>query len=893
MQRRWWASWSVILGAVAVVIGVRPAVAGAAAQDYGVRLGTTVRGGVVSYEPTGPGVLFDALDPAVRKWYVPQELYAEYGWWPWEYTNYARERYERYVDTNLQGDFFYDIYGGFITRGWLIYDWRQDRPQQFGSSVFKTNRYSTWFSNVVVASDAKGQYHYTLTIGDQIRTTLTPMTFSKPGVNGVQWDFASDKYEGTLLMARPSRPAEASSQDIPDIRTSATNLLGGRGVATVGDLVRVGATYVTAYQSQTLLEDVTGDPFSGGALTTDQNALPISRIVVRLSDDSPEDGQGGASLFDDEILITDTDGKTLRGSEIGFHAVRQGGYQRVGYLAADGDERITLTYDFTDPAYAGPDRTLIRRISFEMVISNDYRVEVTSDRQSNAAAQPVFLQVARAAGNIRDNSNQQVLTFDYGLPTANVVFGFTIEGRRIFGCDLYGEYDLNRRYRQYPNVNLADHHTAVDQARAYMLNLSRVQYPFFAYAEAFGMDGDYSTRSFLAGTKGQDEIDYEDERNYIYEFVDDNDDQDRRPDWSRIWQPLVDNAVFPGYDENNDFISDFNQNDTDDRENLVPDYDEPFLRYHCDRPEFLFGVDMNNDGWIDRFENDEEPDYPYRRDHHGYNAYLGVNVTPESRLTLGRLRESLISGDGRNHSSYLLFTYERDLAHLGRVRLFENARWVQDDIPDNLLQWVQPANSRGALQRVFDPLPARDTWVNTSYMQLDLRRIPGLTVTNKVKVETYTQRQEQADLRHRSSFVGLINKADYALQLGRVKIEPRWKSEFVRQRPFLRTDPARRELTETGFLVARFPVLWQTVIETGLELSHFEQFRDNADGVPLARALAPDADSRVLAVQMSNASDYVGYKLNVRAGFRYQRLTYKVQPDNTTSAVYMTVYAGL
>ena len=47
-------------------------------QDYGARLGTVRRGGQVSYEPTGPGVLFDALDPVVRKWYVPQELYAEY-----------------------------------------------------------------------------------------------------------------------------------------------------------------------------------------------------------------------------------------------------------------------------------------------------------------------------------------------------------------------------------------------------------------------------------------------------------------------------------------------------------------------------------------------------------------------------------------------------------------------------------------------------------------------------------------------------------------------------------------------------------------------------------------------------------------------------------------------
>ena len=39
----------------------------AQAQDYGARLGTIQRGGRVTYEPRGPGVIFDALDPAILK----------------------------------------------------------------------------------------------------------------------------------------------------------------------------------------------------------------------------------------------------------------------------------------------------------------------------------------------------------------------------------------------------------------------------------------------------------------------------------------------------------------------------------------------------------------------------------------------------------------------------------------------------------------------------------------------------------------------------------------------------------------------------------------------------------------------------------------------------------
>ena len=159
-------------------------------------------------------------------------------------------------------------------------------------------------------------------------------------------------------------------------------------------------------------------------------------------------------------------------------------------------------------------------------------------------------------------------------------------------------------------------------------------------------------------------------------------------------------------------------------------------------------------------------------------------------------------------------------------------------------------------------------------------------------METFSQRGSPAGLRELGSFIGVINKADYTLDLGRVQIQPRWKSEFVRERPVRSRDPARRELTETVFLVSRFPVLRQTVIEVGLEISRFEQFRDE-DGVPVNRELSPDTNSRVLAFQVSNTSAYLGYDLHVRAGLRLQKETFETLPSSTTSSMYMTIYAGL
>ena len=75
---------------------------------------------------------FDPLVPTLRKWYVPQDLYHVYNWGGYKYTNYAKEPYQRYVSTQLEGLGQYDIFGNYITRGWRIYEWRQQQPLEIG-----------------------------------------------------------------------------------------------------------------------------------------------------------------------------------------------------------------------------------------------------------------------------------------------------------------------------------------------------------------------------------------------------------------------------------------------------------------------------------------------------------------------------------------------------------------------------------------------------------------------------------------------------------------------------------------------------------------------------------------------------------------------------------------
>ena len=809
-----------------------------------------------------------ALAPNRRKFYLPQNLFYEYGWRGWEYSNYARDEYERYVDIQLEGNRHYDAFGNYIARGWTIYDWTENNPLRQGSGIFKSPRYSSWFDRVVISSAHKGQFHTALTVGDAIRTTLTPLTFSKPTFNGIQWDFLTDKYAFTFLGSRissPANPAGTQSQAAALVENS-TRLLGGRGVAQVGDFAKVGATWVSAHNARSTLD--MGNNSLKGVLTTPQNTGSVETVTILISDDSPESSDNGALLFFDRVLI---DGEIH--PEI--TPIVRGGIRTGGSLEARGVDNIELIYDIRNsfrPTEKVPTYQEASKIEFELILANDYRVDVTSNVQTDRLGDPVFLPVAQADGEISDGSNQQFLRFEYGLPTGSDVIGVDFEILSLGGLDLRAEFVRNRRFRRFPNQNLERHTLAEDKGEAGYVTASYASYPWFAYGEMFTMDPDYSTTAFMANSLGG--IDYSSEIFHLFEFVDDNDDQDRFADWQRAGQfgtgigasggsVGADLAVFPGLDEN---------------------YDEPFLRYEVDPPAFLFGMDMNNNTLIDRFEDDRQPDYPYDRDHRGYNAYGGLMLSEDAQLTFGRLSERQLSSARKSKANYGLFTMRWNFPGL-RVALFEHAKLVADNIPEDRLLWVDPTGRTD----FTDPLDNQDTFVNSVYFQADYNRIRNFRATAKVKHELFDQRGEQADKRDRS-FLGLITKADYTIPIGAdLTIWPKWKNTFRREVP---TDPSQaniRELEETLFLISRYAILEQTWIALGLEFSWFENLRDRP--TELQVGYAEDFTGRVYSILFSNTSAYLGYQLTLNAGLQLEEQNFEAEKRNT-SLGFIRVFAS-
>ena len=856
--------------------------------------------GLPSTSSVVPHFEMEYISPQVHRWYAPRNL-LESHMRPWYITdtNYARDYYTRYVEQLLEGEVWYDEFGHRLGHGWLVYTWEQEQEKRKGSliqkgtpSQMRTNVYYAFFQSLVIASDGSGGSTARLMVGDAIQTTFTPLTFSKGSFNGLRLDYATDRYLTSLILSRPSRPESAS-------RTNMTHLIGNHTEFQLGDLMRMGLTYVNAHNAQSQVNVTYGNPLRG-TLTTAQNQ-PLKKLWVRIRDDSPEDGVRGAMLFRHDIVLTDTSGTEFKGREIGLLPTIEGGRIRSGGLVADGAETILLEYDLESFEHEGIRSSDLHQVRVELVVADDYQVEMASDLQTDGERrnpETVFFPYARAEGNVQDNSNSQVLRLDYGLPTANELIGVNWDLVEWKGLSLQGEGVLTRQYRMYPSGKVKHLHQAAQEAHAAYVNTAYNRYPWSFFGELFSIGDGYSTAYWLA--QGNGEIRYKAPIPEVYEFVDDDDDFDGKPEWERLYQggELV---AWPGYDENGDFIYDNNQN-----RNLYPDYEEPFLRFRADRPEFLFGLDMNYNGTVDRFENDNLPDHPYKRDHRGFNAYLRAHAGPNASLTLGHQRMGLISGDGRTHAYYLLGAWTWHPPR-SRLRLFEFAALVEDDIADDLELWQQPVGGIGRMREVLDPLPARDTWKNALYVDLEQRLGKGVRLLHRGKWELLAQRYGRVELNQRerrrwSGFVGIIDKAEWSIPIGLGMFEPRWKSEFRWDRPFRSRSPEAMSLEETVFLLWSQPLLaesttvnyfarygrqlFATELQLGLEGSRFWMLEGEREEIDQSYT------SWALVTQLTNRVGYMGYRLVTRLGAQWQWRDFDRDDNQHNSMLFVTMHAG-
>ena len=217
--------------------------------------------------------------------------------------------------------FFYDLFGKELLEGNEVYNYREQKEFDQNGELFvgwtgqlDSERFSAQLDRTVLTEDSFRGRYTEFAIGDSMRfkpSTLFPNRYIlyKTEFDGLRWDisFAQERHLFTLINSRISNPVQltdAAANLAPTLgRRNGLNedagvrhienarLIGFRAQGLLGDIFRVGFTYVNLHKEH---PERVENPMMGTVANT-----PPESITVVFRDDSPEDN------YDVEALKSD------------------------------------------------------------------------------------------------------------------------------------------------------------------------------------------------------------------------------------------------------------------------------------------------------------------------------------------------------------------------------------------------------------------------------------------------------------------------------------------------------------------------------------------------------------------------------------------------------------
>lgn len=507
----------------------------------------------------------------------------------------------------------YDITGNRIFGGEVLMEMSALSKSGGGSATDYVNndRFYRDFGSYVRVSEWINSSEYELVMG-RVGTWFTPLTLHKerfrPGYTRMTSPYWHERWysQRTIRLRATNGPRETMLLFAKT--ANANNDDEDWGYPAAFDDIDIDR-YFTAFRHRfNLLGQTVGLSFVNEHFTREQGGsidpkAPLrgdvpddtpSVIYVRIVDDSPKDDQGnpdqyGAMVYNVRVDVNGSAEATLsvtNGTTLGANAELQGNYlPYADHVEAIGPDNWgfshAIKYKFTLPS---PQTS--KSIKFYADVAGDYKIQISKDDAS-------YSDVARAEGNVKDASNRKTEIFSYDKLTGQSIFGIDFHGVLPFINVGYNfEFARSFRYGRYPVQGGAETQTHGD---AWYTELSR----------------DFGRTLFV--TKFWD-FDY----NYDASFsVEDNDNKNDMPD-------VV------------DWYVSFQQ-DLDKNNEGGADYEEDWLLLTVDPPQFLEGVDYNNNDVQDEQENDAKPDYPnnWMVGTHGYHVTGAWKPLMGLRLTGG------------------------------------------------------------------------------------------------------------------------------------------------------------------------------------------------------------------------------------------------------------------
>ncbi|MSR83708.1 MAG: hypothetical protein EXS58_12420 [Candidatus Latescibacteria bacterium] len=903
-----------------------------------------------------------------------------------EYDNFSRTGYERYP-LFPQSRPVYNRVGNYEGHGVYLMRWDEIREQNLEArlrapdDVFRTEARSSVFADDATMRSEFGGLSMshqgwqgrgaTFFMGRGPTSTFSPLVFYQPDFSGVRADLTGAHQELSILLSRGglwgrNLYADFNGNSSGVIAMSPVLLYGGNWRGRFGAL-QLGASFLRQVQSS-----IKGDRSSlyRGGLPY-QNLQPPKQLIVRLSDDSPDD-QEGMAVYGVQVFVRIKETGELRTGDAQAAAAgavfdpllqpQTRGRRVSDHWEAQGAAE-TVDFTFTLPAALAAES-----VQIAAQVSGDYHIGVRQKHdflspetgkneertwpspsplngvnmafKDNPRETEPFYTVVRAAGNPRLGGESKLVRFDHAIPTGQTFYGFNSK-IDVAHFSLEGEMVANPQDFIFPTAG-GDRvrRTAFGGFLKVRRGLGRLG---GAGAEVFRLDptygGWYDSRrggavffTDVAGDALGGEKVAAESLTQEFPLYADNDDHDRWPDDQVQDSPYVpqgafrdpvylggrpESGTFPGLDQNGDRVYDM---DTD--RDGVGDWLEPFFAYEVDPPDFVYGVDFNNNGVPDFRENDAEPDYPYRRDRRGGHLFFDPGGRPTwlDRMTIGWYHLSQKVGGGRSRA-----IYARSRAHLtlGGVALglADDFKQVKDDIPDDVYRFVLSTETgifgrfnTSAYLPPPDPLLMRDSMVNTAFLETRYAPWRRLEVINNVKFTTNWRAEVKGrqgelvqDGRTLNNFT-LVSKAEYRLQpvenlslVARVKYlavrndAGSYNFSYTIENPAdtLEANPKAAWSMFTPNLKARYRLTSKTSLEFG-QAGFF---------LPALKARYSDFEhpamgytANLSVLQLTMSGDNQGYQVTTNLGVRWEQTSYDaraLREDEDFSSFFIDVVFGV
>ena len=388
------------------------------------------------------------------------ELYESRPFLRWErpqYHNYALQNYTNHANHTLPYDdaprTIYGPMGDYLTTGYDLYFWEENRTpgQVYGSVIFKPNEmydhpWEKVYKSLAVMRDGYGDWGYSFLVGDNLIARFSPLTLSMTSFNGLRFDVSTPLFKVTTLASRIERPH--SYQEVPTIwaigkthfADDSTLLLGGRLQMDVG-LGSIGFNAVNSHVYRSTQEK---NDFRG-VLRPDQPLMDW--VIVRFSDDSPDDGGGGAHLQDVRFIVNGEDrpdivplvvsNPTGIRPQVGTVSSATGRFRAVDYTLFSGHRRF----------YRGRDDIPLYSDYF---LRRDHELGEDISKVSNLDGIVANFRIENASGILEANGETEI-AFLYDISQEPAVESVEIQAflGNDYRVDVATVYEVNPRGKTY------------------------------------------------------------------------------------------------------------------------------------------------------------------------------------------------------------------------------------------------------------------------------------------------------------------------------------------------------------------------------------------------------------------------------------------------------------